>query len=100
MAWGALLDANKIYPVSRWRIPHLNDVSGSEAAASRGSLIERLILAWGDFAGGLPPFFIASPQPLSNAFFIRDFEGVGEGESVGFAFRGLPMLGTNAASGN
>ncbi len=33
----------------------------------------------GDFVGGLPPFFIASPQPLSMAFGIGDFEGHGEG---------------------
>ncbi len=40
----------------------------------------------GYFVGGLPPFLIASPLPLSNAFFVRDFEGYWRGELVGFAF--------------
>ena len=33
----------------------------------------------GYFVGGFAAFFIASPLPLSKAFFVRDFEGFGEG---------------------
>ena len=38
-----------------------------------------------DFCWRLAAFFIASPLPLSNAFFVRDFEGFWRGELVGGA---------------
>jgi hypothetical protein len=44
------------------------------------------------------------PFPLSNAFFVRDLEGIGEGSSGGFAFRfevrKLPILRKSIAIGN
>ena len=47
----------------------------------------------GSSIGMNPAIFIASPLPLSNAFFVRDFEGVGEGNLIGFADRRRRVAG-------
>ena len=46
-------------------------------------------------------FYRLIPCPFSMAFSIGDFEGHGEGETLGYAFgvQKLPMLGTRTASG-
>ena len=68
---------------SRMRFEHLSP-------ARDGNLIRSSSMPFNSSKNGTslgmnPAFLIASPLPLSNAFFVRDFEGVGEGNLIGFA---------------
>ncbi|MBP6722317.1 MAG: hypothetical protein KA239_08345 [Bacteroidia bacterium] len=65
-----------VFPLWR-RLIGVGGEAGVCGFAALGILLAALLRGY--FVGGFAAFFIASPLPLSKAFFVRDFEGFGEG---------------------